>query len=175
MTLESSHEIVISNIKVQELMSSVAEVNMLQNSTWYTYQEANIGGLTNSTLSEEGFVLTVKNTGVNPWDAVLQTEGISLEKGTKYRISYTIKASKNWKYQPQCSSNSEKGDIWYGGSDPIEATSEFVTQSFEFTMNKETDSNSQFKFLVGKLDENSLEENETVKITIKDIKLVKIS
>ena len=42
-------------------------------------------------------------------------------------------------------------------------------------MNNETDSNSQFKFLVGKLDENSLEENETVKITIKDIKLVKIS
>ena len=94
---------------------------------------------------------TVADTDDNCWYIQLNQDGIKLEKGKKYRVSFKAKSSidRVIKYSLQ-----EFEGNWtnYSGTGSVEIGNEWKTFTQDFVMESETDPNTRFNITMGSVD-----------------------
>ncbi|MBR4758971.1 MAG: carbohydrate binding domain-containing protein, partial [Lachnospiraceae bacterium] len=122
------------------------------------------------------FVMTVNDTGAddaaNDWYIQLNQDGIKLEKGKTYKVSFKAKSSieRQIKYSLQ---QFEGNWTNYSGTDtPIDLTTAWQTISKEFTMTNETDNATRFNITMGSIGGTRITEKHEVYID--DIELVEV-
>lgn len=93
--------------------------------------------------------ITVLNAGSENWHVQLYRNGIPLEKGKMYRVSFTAKAITT---RPAVAYTGKSTDPWnaYSNSDSFQFSANEEAFSYTFTMNSTNDSNSRIVFDLGK-------------------------
>ncbi|MBR4708096.1 MAG: carbohydrate binding domain-containing protein [Pseudobutyrivibrio sp.] len=115
---------------------------------------------------------TVADTDDNCWYIQLNQDGIKLEKGKKYRVSFKAKASidRVIKYSLQ-----EFEGNWtnYSGTGSVEIGNQWKTFTQDFVMESETDPNTRFNITMGSVDGVRITEKHDVYID--DISLIEVT
>ncbi len=125
--------------------------------------------------NDNAFAITIDDTKAdtddNSWYVQLNQDGVNLEKGKKYRISFKAKSSidRVIKYSLQ-----EFEGNWtnYSGTGSVEITNEWKSFSHEFIMESETDANTRFNITMGSVDGIRITQKHDVYID--DIELIEI-
>ena len=114
---------------------------------------------------------TVADTDDNCWYVQLNQDGVNLEKGKTYKISFKAKSTidRVIKYSLQ-----EFEGAWtnYSGTGSVEIGPEWKTFTHTFTMENETDPNTRFNITMGSVDGIRITEKHDVYID--DIELVEV-
>lgn len=114
---------------------------------------------------------TVADTDDNCWYVQLNQDGVNLEKGKTYKVSFRAKSTidRVIKYSLQ-----EFEGNWtnYSGTGSVEIGPEWKTFTHTFTMENETDSNTRFNITMGSVDGIRITEKHDVYID--DIELVEV-
>ncbi len=113
-------------------------------------------------------VYEISNVGTADWNVQLKQSGITLEKGSKYKVSF--KAASTEERAIKVAMLSAAYD-WYGGAD-IALSKEEKLVEFEFVMEKDTDANTIMVVSMGKIDE---QDTPLSMITLSDFTLEKVS
>ena len=102
--------------------------------------------------NDNAFAITIEDTiadsTANEWYVQLNQDGITLEEGKTYRLSFKAKSSivRNISY---CMQEFEGSWTNYSGTGPVEIGPEYRTFTKEFTMNNPTDTNTRFNITLG--------------------------
>ncbi len=102
--------------------------------------------------NDNAFAITIEDTiadsSANEWYVQLNQDGITLEEGKTYRLSFKAKSSivRNISY---CMQEFEGSWTNYSGTGPVEIGPEYRTFTKEFTMNNPTDTNTRFNITMG--------------------------
>ncbi len=178
--ISDKHRICIDNISLEktdaqeepELPVIPAGENILKNGDFAKGEENWVNAVTAPGAATVSFenqkaVYNITNVGTEDWNVQLKQEGILLEKGCTYKLTFkaastearTIKAAMlTTKY------------VWYGGQDiDLEKDTE-KTVEIEFTVNEETDSNITMVISMGKIADV---DTPVSNITLSDFTLVK--
>ena len=120
------------------------------------------GMIDNMGDNDNTFVMSIKDTGAEgadvdkTWYIQLIQDGITLENGKNYELSFDIKSTVNRqvKYGLECNGNLDNpaNGAWenYNGSDDaIEITTEWQKVTSSFTMVHNTDTQARFKIAMG--------------------------
>ena len=106
---------------------------------------------------DNAFDITINDTGADTdsdnWFIQLNQDGIKLEKGKKYRLSFKAKCDMERKIQYTMSHNGEKDDNWdtYSGYEQPTLKSDYQTFTKEFVMEKDTDEKARFNITMGSI------------------------
>ena len=115
---------------------------------------------------------TVADTDDNCWYIQLNQDGIKLEKGKKYRVSFKAKSpiDRVIKYSLQ-----EFEGNWtnYSGTGSVEIGNEWKTFTQDFVMESETDPNTRFNITMGSVDGIRITDKHD--IYIDDISLIELT
>lgn len=115
---------------------------------------------------------TVADTDDNCWYVQLNQDGIKLEKGKKYRVSFKAKSSidRIIKYSLQ-----EFEGNWtnYSGTGSVEIGNDWKTFSQDFVMEAETDPNTRFNITMGSVEGKRITDKHD--IYIDDISLIELT
>ena len=115
---------------------------------------------------------TVADTDDNCWYIQLNQDGIKLEKGKKYRVSFKAKSSidRVIKYSLQ-----EFEGNWtnYSGTGSVEIGNDWKTFTQDFVMESETDPNTRFNITMGSVDGIRITDKHD--IYIDDISLIELT
>ena len=143
----------------------------------YIYDSVNANYvIDNMNGNDDTFAMTIEDTVAdtddNCWYIQLNQDGVNLEKGKTYTVSFRAKSSINRiiKYSLQ-----EFEGAWtnYSGTGSVEIGPEWQTFTHTFTMENETDPNTRFNITMGSVDGIRISEKHDVYID--DIMLVEES
>jgi len=117
--------------------------------------------------NDNAFAITIEDTvaedAANSWYVQLNQDGVNLEKGKNYRISFRAKSSiaRKISYALQ----QYEGD-WtnYSGTGAVNLTSEWQTFTNEFTMTSESDPATRFNITMGSVDGERITQKHVVYI-----------
>ena len=102
--------------------------------------------------NDNAFAITIEDTiadsSANEWYVQLNQDGITLEEGKTYRLSFKAKSSID-RVISYCMQEFEGSWTNYSGTGPVEIGPEYRTFSKEFTMNHPTDTNTRFNITLG--------------------------
>ncbi|MDR2963132.1 MAG: glycoside hydrolase family 11 protein [Bacteroidales bacterium] len=132
---------------------------------WSLNTGTNYGGSTaTSSVSNGKATINVTKVGSNVWEPQLQQQNVALEKGYKYRLTFTAQATAARKLDVTF----EKAvDPWTGyASKTFDLTTTASTYTFEFEMKDATDLAANLSFQLGAA---------AIGVTLSDIKLVYIA
>ena len=130
----------------------------LTNWTPYVNSPADASYVIDSINEDDAFDITINDTGAddntNNWYVQLNQDGVPLEKGKKYKLTFKAKSSLDRTIQFHLGHNGETDNDWSSYSDYQIAnlTSEYKTFEVTFTMNANTDLKSRFNITMGTLD-----------------------
>ena len=126
-------------------------------------------GAATITFAQNKAVVNITNVGDQDWSVQLKQEGIKLEKGCTYRMKFKAKSTKARTIK--CDLMNASYD-WYGGADlPLREDTEEAIE-FEFTVDKDTDSNIGLSISMGIIENVATPASE---ITLSDFELVKLA
>jgi beta-glucanase (GH16 family) len=98
---------------------------------------------------EEGeYKVTITNAGVNPWDIYFGQNGLVIENGIKYRVSFNAYSDISRQISALVGKNSDPWTV-YSGEQLISLTTEKQTYSFSFTMTEPDDFQARLGFDIG--------------------------
>jgi len=98
---------------------------------------------------EEGeYKVTITNAGVNPWDIYFGQNGLVIENGIKYRVSFNAYSDISRQISALVGKNSDPWTV-YSGEQLILLTTEKQTYSFSFTMTEPDDFQARLGFDIG--------------------------
>ncbi len=125
--------------------------------------------------NDNAFAITIDDTVAtdagNEWYVQLNQDGVKLEKGKKYRVSFKAKSSieRLIKYSLQ-----EFEGNWtnYSGTGSVEIGKEWKSFTHDFVMENETDANTRFNITMGSVDGERIQKKHDV--FIDDIDLVEL-
>ena len=118
----------------------------------YAYTPDDVSWVVDSLSENNAADFTIKDTGPQAWHIQLKQNGICLEKGQSYRLSFDAKSSVDRKIMFAIQRDGSKhNDDWtpYSGEKIVPLTSEYQTFSLDFTMNHDTDAQSVFSLSMG--------------------------
>ena len=126
--------------------------------------------------NDNAFAITIDDTVAtdagNDWYVQLNQDGVKLEKGKKYRVSFKAKSSidRLIKYSLQ-----EYEGNWtnYSGTGSVEIGKEWKSFTHDFVMENETDANTRFNITMGSVDGERIQKKHDV--FIDDIDLVELT
>lgn len=144
----------IDNVRIDKVQK--AGSNMLQNSDfsngttgWAPYIDASAAAtydVTDHTIKYE-----IANAGSQNWHIQLKQSGLNLEKGKTYQVKATFKSNVDRKVELALMGNASKNYAYYGGTvETLSAGKEYYYVG-AFTMNNDSDSNSDLVFSFGKI------------------------
>ena len=142
----------------------------------YIYDSVNANYvIDNMNGNENAFAITIEDTVAdtddNCWYVQLNQDGVTLEKGKTYTVTFKAKSSidRVIKYSLQ-----EFEGNWtnYSGTGSVEIGNEWKTFTHTFTMENETDTNTRFNITMGSVDGIRIAEKHDVYID--DIELVEV-
>jgi len=141
--------------------------NFANTQLWTLNTGSNYGGSAGTyTPTNNQAVINITATGTNPWEPQLIQSGIALDKGMKYRLTFTASADapRQMEVLLQMASSPYTDYLKAGGS--FDLTTQPKTFMFEFEMTDPSDINAQLAFNVG---------HSTIRVNISDVQLVYIA
>ena len=121
----------------------------------YAYAPDNVRWVVDSLSEDNAADFTIIDTGNQTWHIQLKQNGIHLEKGQRYRLSFDAKSSVDRKIMFAIQRDGSKhNDDWtpYSGEKIVALTDKYETFSLDFTMNHDTDDQSVFSLSMGAVD-----------------------
>ena len=121
----------------------------------YAYTPDDVSWVVDSLSENNAADFTIKDTGPQAWHIQLKQNGIHLEKGQSYRLSFDAKSSVDRKIMFAIQRDGSKhNDDWtpYSGEKIVALTDKYETFSLDFTMNHDTDDQSVFSLSMGAVD-----------------------
>ncbi len=133
-------------------------------------------GIDNSEGNDNAFVMTIDDTVAdnagNSWYVQLNQDGVTLEQGKNYRVSFKAKSSIE-RTISYCLQEFEGSWTNYSNTGSVQIGPEYKTFTIEFAMNSPTDNNTRFNITMGSVDGVRITEKHQV--FIDDIVLEEIS
>lgn len=181
--ITQKHRVCIDNIKLEKIDAPVvpeqpAGENMLKNgdfsngsTDWENAVTA--PGMANVMFSDNKAVYEVENIGNEDWHIQLKQNGITLEQGCKYRITFhaSSTAARTMKLAMLSAAY-----VWYGGTDIVLQANVETPVTLEFTMNEATDMNTAMVISMGQIKGSDGQNINTPisTITLSDFVLMKV-
>lgn len=194
-SITTSHRICIDNISLEEKVKApeVPEVpagdNLVQNGNFANdgkpwelniHEDGGKGATGSAEVVDGKAVFNITNVGTDEWHVQLKQSGITLEKGSKYKVKFTIQSTEaRWvKFALQ-----NQKDVWYCGADiELQAKTPLVFENEEpYEITEDTDENISFVISMGQIFNWSTEGKGDKKLSvpstieISDVSLVKVS
>lgn len=164
--------IVLEKIDAPEVPSMAAGKNMLTNPDFSKGEEGWINAITspgtaNVSFTDAKATYDITNVGEEDWNVQLKQEGIMLEKGCNYSITFKVTSTEARTIKLAMLSASY---AWYGGEDIVLEAGKEKTVTCNFTMNADTDANTTMVVSMGKIADAATPASV---ITLSDFSLVK--
>ncbi len=141
--------------------------------TAYIYDAAKADYTVDSLNEDKAFSVSIGNTGDMDWHVQLYQDGINVEKGKCYRLTFKAKSTLDRTITCAIQRNGSNDDDWTPYFETLKAklTKDYQTFSVDFEMKNETDPAARFGFAFGKIDEKITTKHS---ICVDDITLVEI-
>lgn len=166
--ITKKHRICIDNINLEKIDApDISEQpvgeNLLVNSDFALGSEGWENAVTDPEAAEVSFengraVYNITDVGTEDWHVQLKQNGIFLEQGARYKVTFKAKSSEARTIKLAMLSPSY---AWYGGDDIALEKDQEKEVTVEFTMNETTDMNAALVVSMG-----AIEETETPASTI---------
>lgn len=185
--ISTPHTIKIDNITLEE--TDPVEIqegeNLIQNGDFadgVAYWESVIAapGVAKDDFTDGKAVYSITNVGEADWNVQLKQNGLTLEKGAEYKVSFKIKSSVARTVTSAIMNyvkggNKDGSDLydWYNGVDrPLTAGQEETVTYDVKVGEKETSNTIQFVISMGKIGDEVISEEHTIEID--DVSVVKV-
>ncbi|GFI31323.1 glucan endo-1,3-beta-glucosidase A1 [Lachnospiraceae bacterium] len=181
--ITEKHRICIDNINLEKIEAPAvpekpAGENLMVNGDFASGEDGWVKAVTAPGEAEVSFaenkaVYHIENVGTEDWNVQLKQEGITLEQGKKYRITFRAASTKARTIKLAMLSQSY---TWYGGEDILLEENQEKEVAVEFTMGEETDSAATLVVSMGLIKDGEGNEVSTPasEITLSDFSLVKV-
>lgn len=142
--------------------------------TPYIYEAAKADYTVDSLKEDNAFSITINDTGDADWHVQLYQDGVNVEKGKFYRLSFKAKSTLDRTITCAVQRNGSADDDWTPYFDTMKAklTKDYQTFTVDFEMKNASDPAARCGFAMGKIDEKITTQHS---ICIDDISLVEIS
>ena len=142
--------------------------------TQYTYDSAKASYTVDSLSEDNAFAITINDTGTEDWHVQLYQDGIKLEKGHFYRLTFKAKGSKERTIKCVLQHNGSDDDNWdpYFSHIMAKLGKDYQTYTVDFEMTADSDPVARLDFALGKVGEQITEGHD---VFIDDITLVEIT
>ena len=158
--ITEKHRICIDNINLEKIDApdigeQPAGENLLVNSDFSSGNEGWENAVTSPGAADVSFengraVYKISNVGTEDWNVQLKQNGIVLEQGTHYKVTFKAKSSEARTIKLAMLSPSYN---WFGGEDLVLDKDQEEEFTVEFTMNEETETNASMVISMGAISE----------------------
>lgn len=114
----------------------------------------------------------IKNTGNEDWNVQLNQENVGLVAGTKYRIAFDIKSTRNRKIKSGLLDDGASVDNWFGGSDITLSANQLQHIEYDVVVTRDT---KKGKFYISLGTQSKNQSNDDYEATITDEHSINIS
>ncbi len=177
--ITEQHRICIDNISLEkvdapEIEEKPAGENLLTNGDFADGNEGwdiwaiSAPGAADVSVADGAVTYAITNVGEEDWNVQLKQGGLTLEQGSKYRLTFKASSSESRTIKLAMLSASY---AWYGGADIALTKDQEKEVVVEFTMNEETDPETTMVVSMGKI---AGEDTPASTITLRDFSLVKV-
>lgn len=177
--ITKKHRICIDNINLEkieapEIPEQPTGENILKNSDFSNGEEGWEKAVTSPGEAEVSFAdgkatYNITNVGTEDWNVQLKQSGITLEKGSKYKVTFKANAIEARTIKLAMLSSAYD---WYGGADISLQENQEKDVECIFIMEKETDNNTTLVISMGKIADI---DTPASTITLSDFSLVKVA
>lgn len=180
--ITEKHRICIDDINLEKIEAPAvpekpAGENLLANGDFASGEEGWVKAVTVPGEAEVSFagnkaIYQITNVGTEDWNVQLKQEGITLEQGRKYRITFRAASTKARTIKLAMLSASY---AWYGGEDISLEENQEKEVAVEFTMGEATDAAATLVVSMGLIKDGEGHEVPTPasEVTLSDFSLVK--
>lgn len=137
----------------------------------YIHESAKADYVVDSISEDNAFSTTINDTGTENWHIQLIQNGVSLEKGKFYRLSFKAKSSLDRKIECVIDGGSKNDYKAYFTAMQPELKKDYRIFTQDFEMKDATDDSARFDIALGKIDEQITKQHS---ISIDDITLEEI-
>lgn len=158
--ITENHRICIDNINLEkidapDISEQPAGENLLVNSDFSSGNEGWENAVTFPGAADVSFengraVYKISNVGTEDWNVQLKQNGIVLEQGAHYKVTFKAKSSEARTIKLAMLSPSYN---WFGGEDLVLDKDQEEEFTVEFTMNEETETNASMVISMGAISE----------------------
>ena len=158
--ITEKHRICIDNINLEKIDApdigeQPAGENLLVNSDFSSGNEGWENAVTSPGAADVSFengraVYKISNVGTEDWNVQLKQNGIVLEQGAHYKVTFKAKSSEVRTIKLAMLSPSYN---WFGGEDLVLDKDQEEEFTVEFTMNEETETNASMVISMGAISE----------------------
>lgn len=158
--ITEKHRIYIDNINLEKIDApdigeQPAGENLLVNSDFSSGNEGWENAVTSPGAADVSFengraVYKISNVGTEDWNVQLKQNGIVLEQGAHYKVTFKAKSSEARTIKLAMLSSSYN---WFGGEDLVLDKDQEEEFTVEFTMNQETEMNASMVISMGAISE----------------------
>ena len=158
--ITEKHRICIDNINLEKIDApdigeQPAGENLLVNSDFSSGNEGWENAVTSPGAADVSFengraVYKISNVGTEGWNVQLKQNGIVLEQGAHYKVTFKAKSSEARTIKLAMLSPSYN---WFGGEDLVLDKDQEEEFTVEFTMNEETETNASMVISMGAISE----------------------
>lgn len=130
----------------------------------YAYTTTDVDYVVDTLNEDSAICIDIKNTGDLDWKIQLKQNGICLEEGATYKLTFDAKSTMDRAIMFALQRDGSADDDWtpYSDSHIAELSSEFKTFEVEFTMNFKTDENTILSISMGAVQDKQIKDLHTV-------------
>jgi len=171
----NDQDVSIDNVSLDKQPLEIEVDNILTNGIFdslsgWRAEAYNPGEATSSVVNGQVKV-NMTNIGDADWNVQLFQQGVKLEEGKTYELSFDARSTVDRPLRLQIQRNGEEDNIWTGYFDQtVELNDSMQTFTFTFTMEELTDLSAKFGFALGK-DENGLTPSDSHDVYIDNVLL----
>ena len=156
--IKDQHRICIDDIVLEKIDApEVTSTNLLQNANfangtdgWSAYVHTDGGADATNEVSDNAITFNIKNVGKEDWNVQLKQDGLSLQAGHTYHVSFKAKSTAARTIKGCVMHDADKKTNWDGGSDA--ALEAGVEKNVEFDVKvSETVDNAYLQVSMGKI------------------------
>ena len=131
----------------------LAELNLLNNPDFFENDEewglfTLSGAEATGTVEDGGYKITITFGGTNPWDIYFGQNGLTIESGFEYRVSFDAYSDSPRQISALVGKDAEPWTV-YSDEQLIPLTTEKQSYSYSFTMTEPTDTRARLGFDIG--------------------------
>lgn len=167
-SFDTDGTVLLDNVRIQE-NAMLVNGNFSSGLTGYEVylnESASADYAVDSLSEDNAFCMNISDTGNLDWMIQLKQNGITLEKGKKYRIEFDAKSTidRTIMFALQRDGSSDNNWIPYSGTQKIDVSKEFKRYSCEFTMNEQTDRAVILSVSMGAVNDKQITRKHTVTV-----------
>ena len=167
-TFDSDGTTLLDNVRIQEnaMIINGSFSSGLTGYEIYLNESASADYAVDTLSEDSAFCMNISDTGNLDWMIQLKQNGVSLEKGKKYRITFEAKSSLDRTIMFAIQRDGSSDDNWipYSGTQKIEVAKQFKKYSCTFTMNETSDKNAILSISMGAVNGKRITKSHTVAI-----------